>query len=104
MNKLKIWTMSCKCPTIVERPNDRNIFLFNILKKNFQINIIPMYFVCFTHLPQTPSKPPDVKSWTTFFTNKFEKEQKNKPYKVFSRFQTDLSLVGLNCLLYIILS
>ena len=30
-----------------------------------------MYFACFTHLPQTPSKPPDVKSWTTFFTNFF---------------------------------
>ena len=44
--------------------------------------------------------PPDVKSWTTFFTNKFEKSQKNKPYKVFSRFRTDLSLVGLNCFLY----
>ena len=28
-----------------------------------------MYLACFTHLPQTPSKPPDVKSWTTFFTN-----------------------------------
>ena len=50
------------------------------------------------------SSPPDVKSWTTFFTNKFEKSQKNKPYKVFSRFRTDLSLVGLNCFLYMILS
>lgn len=39
-----------------------------------------------------------------FFTNKFEKSQKNKPYKVFSRFRTDLSLVGLNCFLYMILS
>ena len=29
--------------------------------------------------------------------------QKNKPYKAFSRFQTDLNLVGLDCLLYIIL-
>ena len=63
-----------------------------------------MYLACFIHLPQTPSKPPDVKSWTTFFTNKFEKSQKNKPYKVFSRFRTDLSLVGLNCFLYMILS
>lgn len=56
------------------------------------------------HFALIHSCPPDVKSWTTFFTNKFEKEQKNKPYKVFSRFQIDLSLVGLNCLLYIILS
>ena len=56
------------------------------------------------HLALIHSWPPDVKSWTTFFTNKFEKAQKNKSYKVFSRFQTDLSLVGLNCLLYIILS
>lgn len=35
-----------------------------------------------------------------FFTNKFEKKQKNKPYKAFSRYRTDLSLVGLNSLLY----
>lgn len=28
-----------------------------------------MYLACFTHFPQTPSRPPDVKSWTTFFTN-----------------------------------
>ena len=45
-------------------------------------------------------EPADVKSWTTFFTNKFEKKQKNKPYKAFSRYRTDLSLVGLNSLLY----
>lgn len=32
------------------------------------------------------SCPPDVKSWTTFFTNKFEKAQKNKPHKAFNRF------------------
>ena len=31
------------------------------------------------------------------FTNKFEKKQKNKPYKAFSRYRTALSLVGLNC-------
>ena len=43
------------------------------------------------------SIPADVKSWTTFFTNKFEKKQKNKPYKAFSRYRTALSLVGLNC-------
>ena len=30
----------------------------------------------------------------------FEKKQKNKPYKAFSRYRTDLSLVGLNSLLY----
>ena len=56
------------------------------------------------HLALIHSWPPDVKSWTTFFTNKFEKSQKNKPYKVFSRFRTDLSLVGFNCFLYMILS
>lgn len=56
------------------------------------------------HFSRCQSMPPDVKSWTTFFTNKFEKSQKNKPYKVFSRFRTDLSLVGLNCFLYMILS
>lgn len=56
------------------------------------------------HLARIHSCPPDVKSWTTFFTNKFEKSQKNKPYKVFSRFRTDLSLVGFNCFLYMILS
>lgn len=56
------------------------------------------------HFARIHSCPPDVKSWTTFFTNKFEKSQKNKPYKVFSRFRTDLSLVGLNCFLYMILS
>ena len=44
--------------------------------------------------------PADVKSWTTFFTNKIEKTKKNKPYKAFSRYRTDLSLVGLNSLLY----
>lgn len=45
------------------------------------------------HFSRSQSKPADVKSWTTFFTNKFEKKQKNKPYKAFS-------LVGLNSLLY----
>ena len=35
-----------------------------------------MYLACFIHLPQTPSKPADVKSWTTFFTNKIEKTPK----------------------------
>ena len=45
----------------------------------------------------TAASPADVKSWTTFFTNKFEKKQKNKPYKAFSRYRTALSLVGLNC-------
>ena len=53
------------------------------------------------HLARIHSCPADVKSWTTFFTNKFEKKQKNKPYKAFSRYRTDLSLVGLNSLLYI---
>ena len=48
--------------------------------------------------------PPDVKSWTTFFTNKFEKAQKNKPYKAFNRFWTNLSLVGLNLLFIFCLS
>ena len=38
------------------------------------------------HLVQVQDTPPDVKSWTTFFTNKFEKAQKNKPYKAFNRF------------------
>ena len=52
------------------------------------------------HFSRSQSKPADVKSWTTFFTNKFEKKQKNKPYKAFSRYRTDLSLVGLNSLLY----
>ena len=52
------------------------------------------------HFSRCQSMPADVKSWTTFFTNKFEKKQKNKPYKAFSRYRTDLSLVGLNSLLY----
>ena len=34
---------------------------------------------------------------------KILQKKKNKPYKAFSRFQTDLNLVGLDCLLYIIL-
>ena len=49
------------------------------------------------HFSRCQSMPADVKSWTTFFTNKFEKKQKNKPYKAFSRYRTALSLVGLNC-------
>ena len=49
------------------------------------------------HFALIHSCPADVKSWTTFFTNKFEKKQKNKPYKAFSRYRTALSLVGLNC-------
>mgnify|MGYP004689395013 CR=1 FL=1 len=52
------------------------------------------------HFSRCQSMPADVKSWTTFFTNKIEKTQKNKSYKAFSRYQTDLSLVGLNSLLY----
>ena len=51
-----------------------------------QCKLLRIYLACFIHLPHTPRRPPDVKSWTTFFTNKFEKSQKNKPYKVFSRF------------------
>ena len=38
------------------------------------------------HFALIHSCPPDVKSWTTFFTNKFEKAQKNKPHKAFNRF------------------
>ena len=57
-------------------------------------------FFQFLHKGIVSLEPADVKSWTTFFTNKFEKKQKNKPYKAFSRYQTDLSLVGLNSLLY----
>jgi len=97
-----------------------SIFFFSAMSRIPHITQIDSKFIFTSTVPQAnsislctisclisfgkQSSPPDVKSWTTFFTNKFEKAQKNKSYKVFSRFQTDLSLVGLNCLLYIILS
>ena len=44
-------------------------------------------FVMVVGLCLMPFLPPDVKSWTTFFTNKFKKaKKKNKPYKAFNRF------------------
>ena len=39
------------------------------------------------HVTLLQLTPPDVKSWTTFFTNKFEKgAKKNKPHRAFNRF------------------
>lgn len=97
-----------------------SIFFFSAMSRIPHITQIDSKFIFTSTVPQAnsislctisclisfgkQSSPPDVKSWTTFFTNKFEKSQKNKPYKVFSRFRTDLSLVGLNCFLYMILS
>ena len=60
-----------------------------------------MYLACFIHLPQTPSKPPDVKSWTTFFTNKFEKAQKISPTRLSIGFVNQFEPCGAY-LLYIV--
>ena len=65
-----------------------------------EIQHCSLQFFQFLHKGIRITRAGRCKSWTTFFTNKFEKKQKNKPYKAFSRYRTDLSLVGLNSLPY----
>lgn len=57
-------------------------------------------FVMVVGLCLMPFLPPDVKSWTTFFTNKFEKAHKNKPHKAFNRFCEPIEPCGAYLLLY----
>ena len=43
---------------------------------------VPIVTACIHKGIAMQSTPPDVKSWTTFFTNKFEKTQKISPTRL----------------------